>query len=48
VVAGAVVGGFLDPVEVVPAALDDAGVGAVPAARVEVPGGGDVGADPGQ
>ena len=39
--AGAVVFGFLDAVGVVPAALDDAGVGAL-AALVQVAGAGDV------
>ena len=42
---GAVVGGFLDPVGVVPSSFHDARVGAVPALRVEVLRLGDVGRD---
>jgi hypothetical protein len=40
-----VVGGFLDPVRIVPSSFHDAGVGAVPAPRVEVLRPGDVGRD---
>ena len=42
------VAGFLDPVGVVAGALDDAGVGPVPALRVEVLFPGDAGHDPGE
>jgi hypothetical protein len=48
VVADARVAGSFDPVGVVAAAFDDAGVGAVPAHRVEVLFAGDVGCDAGQ
>jgi hypothetical protein len=43
--AGALVFGFLDAVGVVPGALDDSRVGAVPALGVEVPLGGNFGHD---
>jgi hypothetical protein len=46
-VAGALVGRFLDAVGVVPGALDHAGVGAVAASGVEVPLAGDVSDDRG-
>jgi hypothetical protein len=47
-VVGAVVAGPFHPVGVVAAALDDPGIGAVPAYRVEVLLAGDVGFDVGE
>jgi hypothetical protein len=47
-VAGAVVAGFLDAVGIMPSSFDDARVGAVPAAGIEILRRRDVGHDPGQ
>ena len=41
----ALIAGFLDAVGVMPSAFDSAGIGTVPAPRIEVPGPGDVGHD---